>query len=432
MKEQSAPLILTPTDDDTKLLIDGGKPLQGSVAISGSKNATTGSMAAALLVAEDCHLENVPAIGDVGHMAEILRSLGVTVEPTSEHSLRINAAKLVRSSPPTDLVGNLRASFLVMGALLARLGTAGCSPPGGDVIGQRPIDVHLAGFEAMGATVGREGEKYIVETDGLRGAPIFADYPSVLGTQNLMLAAATARGTTSIVNAAAEPEVQGLAAMLNSMGAGISGAGTHTVTIEGVEALHGTTHRIIPDRLEAGTFAIAAAITGGRVEIRGVALDHLFSLIAKMREAGVTIEEDGDTMRVWRDGELRAVTIQALPYPGLATDLQAPMAVLLTQARGVSYVPERVFDNRLLYVSELRKMGAEVVTTGTTTAIISGPTPLIGSSVRALDVRAGAALILAGLAASGRTEIGDMYHVNRGYERIGDKLRGLGAAIERP
>jgi UDP-N-acetylglucosamine 1-carboxyvinyltransferase len=199
-----------------------------------------------------------------------------------------------------------------------------------------------------------------------------------------------------------------------------------------VEALHGTTHRIIPDRLEAGTFAIAAAVTGGRVEIRGVALDHLFSLIAKMREAGVSIEEDGDTMRVWRDRELRAVTIQALPYPGLATDLQAPMAVLLTQARGVSYVHERVFDNRLLYVSELRKMGAEVVTTGTTTAIISGPTPLIGSSVRALDVRAGAAIILAGLAASGRTEIGDMYHVNRGYERIGDKLRGLGAAIERP
>ncbi len=431
MSEQTAPLISTSTDEDTKLVIEGGRPLQGSVTVSGSKNATMGAMAAALLVPDDCYLENVPAIGDVGHMAEVLRSLGGIVEPTSEHSLRINASKLTRSSPPTELVGNLRASFLVMGALLARLGSAGCSPPGGDVIGQRPIDVHLAGFEAMGARVGREGEKYVAETEGLRGARIFADYPSVLGTQNLMLASATARGTTMVVNAAAEPEVQGLAAMLNAMGARISGAGTHTVTIEGVEELHGTTYSIIPDRLEAGTFAIAAAITGGRVEIRDVLLDHLFSFIAKMRQVGVTMEEDGDTLRVWRDGELRAVTIQALPYPGLATDLQAPMAVLLTQAPGVSYIHERVFDNRLLYVSELRKMGAEVVTTGTTTAIISGPTPLLGSSVRALDVRAGAALILAGLAAGGRTEVADVYHVDRGYERIGDKLRGLGAVIER-
>jgi UDP-N-acetylglucosamine 1-carboxyvinyltransferase len=246
-----------------------------------------------------------------------------------------------------------------------------------------------------------------------------------------MLAAATARGTTTIVNAASEPEVQSLATMLNAMGARISGAGSHTVTIEGVERLHGSSHRIIPDRLEAGTFAIAAAVTGGEVEIRDVELSHLFSFVAKMREVGVDVIEGDGTLSVRRDGELRAVTIQALPYPGLATDLQAPMAVLLTQARGVSYVHERVFDNRLLYVGELRKMGAEVVTTGTTTAIISGPTPLIGSKVRALDVRAGAALILAGLAASGRTEVADVYHVDRGYERIGEKLRGLGAAIER-
>ncbi len=430
MREQTAPLVGT-ASHDIVMRIEGGRRLHGSVTVSGSKNATMGAMAAALLVPEDCYLENVPAIGDVGHLAEILRSLGAVVEPTSEHGLRINATELTGCSPPTELVGNLRGSFLVMGALLARLGEAACSPPGGDVIGQRPIDVHLAGFAAMGARVGREGGKYVVDSDGLTGASIFADYPSVLGTQNLMLAAATARGTTTIVNAAAEPEVQGLATMLNAMGARISGIGTANVTIHGVEALHGTTHRIIPDRLEAGTFAIAAAITSGRVEIHGVEPEHLLSLIAKMREAGVKIEESGDTLRVWWDGELRAVTIQALPYPGLATDLQAPMSVLLTQARGVSYVHERVFDNRLLYVAELRKMGAEVVTTGTTTAIISGPTPLIGSSVRALDIRAGAALILAGLTASGRTEIADVYHVDRGYERIGDKLRGLGAAIER-
>jgi UDP-N-acetylglucosamine 1-carboxyvinyltransferase len=431
LREQTAPLIFTSSRDDTKLVIEGGRPLRGSVKVSGSKNATMGAMAAALLVEEDCFLENVPAIGDVGHMAEVIRSLGAEVEPTSEHGLRINAAKLTSSSPPTELVGNLRASFLVMGALLARLGSAGCSPPGGDVIGQRPIDVHLAGFEAMGGRVGREGEKYVAETDGLHGARVFADYPSVLGTQNLMLAAATARGTTTIVNAACEPEVQSLAAMLNAMGARISGAGSHTVTLEGVERLRGISHRIIPDRLEAGTFAIAAAVTGGEVEVTGLDLSHLFSFVSKMREVGVQLEEGEGSLTVHGDGELRAVTIQALPYPGLATDLQAPMAVLLTQARGVSYVHERVFDNRLLYVGELRKMGAEVVTTGTTTAIISGPTPLIGSSVRALDVRAGAALILAGLAASGRTEVADVYHVDRGYERIGEKLRGLGAAIER-
>ena len=413
------------------LLIEGGHPLRGSVAVSGSKNATMGAMAAALLVSEDCILENVPDIGDVLHMAEVLRSLGTTVERLTPRSLRINAANLHSVSPPTELVGNLRGSFLVMGALLGRLGQAACSPPGGDVIGQRPIDVHLAGFTALGAQVSRKGDKFVAEADALTGATIFADYPSVLGTQNLMLAAATAKGRTTIVNAAAEPEVQSLAAMLTSMGARISGAGTHTVEIEGVEELRGTHYSIIPDRLEAGTYAIAAAATRGEVEVREVCLEHLLSLMSKLREAGVDVNAEGDRLSVRGTNELRALTIQALPYPGLATDLQAPMAVLLTQARGVSYVHERVFDNRLLYVSELRKMGAEVVTTGTTTAIISGPTPLMGARMRALDVRAGAALILAGLAAHGRTEITDVYHVDRGYERIDEKLRGLGAVIER-
>jgi len=413
------------------LVIEGGHPLRGSVTVSGSKNATMGAMAAALLVAEDCILENVPDIGDVLHMAEVLRSLGATVERPTPHSLRINAANLHSWSPPTELVGNLRGSFLVMGALLGRLGQAACSPPGGDVIGQRPIDVHLAGFAALGAMVSREGEKFVVQADKLTGASIFADYPSVLGSQNLMLAAVGARGRTTIVNAAAEPEVQSLAAMLNGMGARICGAGTHTVEIDGVEELRGASYRIIPDRLEAGTFAIATAITQGEAEVLAVCPEHLLSLLAKLREAGVRVEVDGDRLHVCGGGELRAVTIQALPYPGLATDLQAPMAVLLTQAQGVSYVHERVFDNRLLYVSELRKMGAEVVTTGTTTAIISGPTPLMGASVRALDVRAGAALILAGLAARGRTEIADIYHVDRGYERVDEKLRSLGAVIER-
>jgi UDP-N-acetylglucosamine 1-carboxyvinyltransferase len=312
---------------------------------------------------------------------------------------------------------------------LARFGQAACSAPGGDVIGQRPIDVHLAGFSAMGADIRHQEEKFMAQAKRLRGARLFMDYPSVLGTQNLMMAATLAKGTTVIVNAAAEPEIASLAEMLNRMGARIQGAGSHTLEIEGVDALHGTSQRIIPDRIEGGTFAIAAAITGGDVRVCGVEPQHLYSLVSKLRETGVQVDEGEDVLHVRGDGQLAAVTIQALPYPGLATDLQAPMAALLTQARGVSYVHERVFENRLLYVSELRKMGAEVVSTGTT-AIISGPTSLVGTSVRALDVRAGAALVLAGLAARGRTVISDIYHLNRGYQGLDGKLRSLGASVE--
>ena len=325
----------------------------------------------------------------------------------------------------------MRGSFLVMGALLGRFGEASCPPPGGDVIGQRPIEVHLEGFRRLGAETGIDADTFHARAKELRGSAFFADYPSVLGTQNTMMAATLAKGTTTIVNAAAEPEVQSLAEMLNQMGARISGGGTHTVTIEGVEKLQPVRCRIIPDRLEAGTFAIAGAITNGEVEVRGVNLEHLTSVIYKLRQAGIEVDEGADSFRARRSGSLNSMTLQALPYPGFPTDLQAPMAVLLTQARGISYVHERVFDNRLLYIGELRKMGAEIVTTGTTVAIISGPTPLTGSSLRALDVRAGAAFVLAGLAAAGRTEVSDIYHVDRGYERIDDKLRALGADIER-
>ncbi len=412
-----------------RFIIEGGHRLQGTVEVSGSKNAAVAAVAASLLVPEECYLENVPAIGDVRFMAQVLESLGVAVERPSPSTLRLRAARITSFSPPTEQVVNLRASFMVMGPLLARFGQAACSPPGGDVIGQRPIDVHLAGFAAMGADIRRQGEKFVAEAKRLRGARLFMDYPSVLGTQNLMMAATLAKGTTVIVNAAAEPEIASLAEMLNKMGARIQGVGSHTLEIEGVDALHGTTHRIVPDRIEAGTFAIAAAITGGDVRICGLEPQRLYSLVAKLREAGVQVDEGEDVLHVHGADQLAAVTIQALPYPGLATDLQAPMATLLTQAQGVSYVHERVFDNRLLYVSELRKMGAEVVSTGTT-AIISGPTSLIGTSVRALDVRAGAALVLAGLAARGRTEISDIYHLNRGYQCLDGKLRSLGANIQ--
>ncbi len=413
------------------LVIQGGHPLRGEVKVGGSKNATLGAMAACLMVANDCLLENVPEIDDVEQMALVLRSLGATVQWAEPHTLRINGAGVDKTCPDRDLVGSLRGSFLVMGALLGRFGEASCPPPGGDVIGQRPIEVHLEGFRRLGAETGIEADTFHARAKELRGSSFFADYPSVLGTQNTMMAATLAKGTTTIVNAAAEPEVESLAAMLNLMGARISGAGTHTVTIEGVESLKPVRYRIIPDRLEAGTFAIAGAITNGEVEVRGVNLEHLTSVIYKLRQAGIEVEEGEGSFRARRPGGLNSMTLQALPYPGFPTDLQAPMAVLLTQARGISYVHERVFDNRLLYIGELRKMGAEIVTTGATVAIISGPTPLTGSSLRAMDVRAGAAFVLAGLAAAGRTEVSDIYHVDRGYERIDEKLRALGADIER-
>lgn len=414
------------------LVIEGGVPLRGSVYVSGAKNAALPCMAAALLTASDCYLENVPDIADVESMAQVLQSLGAEVERLSRSSLRINAANIVSLSPPSELVAQQRGSFLVMGALLARFGWAACSPPGGDVIGQRPIEVHLTGLEALGARISRQDEKFVADAKGrgLRGSLLFLDYPSVLGTENLLLAACLARGKSLIVNAACEPEIVCLADMLNKMGANIRGAGTHTIEVEGVAELSGATHRIIPDRIEAGTFAIAAAITGGEIDIFNANPAHLHSLIYKLRETGVQVEESDSMLRVASNGELHSLSVQAVPYPGLATDLQAPVAVLLTQARGVSYVHERVFDNRLLYISELRKMGAEVISTGTT-AIITGPTQLVGAHVRALDVRAGAALILAALAARGTSEVSDIYHVDRGYEEIDVKLRRLGATVAR-
>ena len=411
-------------------MIRGGRPLSGSVVTSGSKNAVLGAMAATLLVEDECLLTNVPRIGDVEQMAQVLRSLGAKVEWAGNHALTIDSSGLNSSSPDRS-AESLRGSFSIMGALLSRLGEAACPPPGGDVIGLRPVDVHLKGFAALGAEVVESDEWFELRADALKGANIFNDYPSVLGTQNLMLAAVCAEGLTRIVNAAAEPEVQGLAEMLRGMGAKVRGDGTHTVEVEGVDSLHGTEYEVIPDRLEAGTFAIAAGVTGGEVEVRNARPEHLTSLIHKLRECGLKVLCDGDRIAVRAAEKVRPVTIQALPYPGFATDLQAPLAVLLTQAEGKSRVQERVFDNRLLYVDELRKMGAMIETKDKTTANINGPTLLSGAKVRALDVRAGAALILAGLAAEGATEIEDMHHVDRGYEAIDERLRSLGADIER-
>ncbi len=398
--------------------------------ISGNKNAAIHTMAATLLTSDDCYLENVPAIGDVHFMVQILRALGATVEYTSPSTLHINAAGVHTLAAPSEMATHLRGSFLVMGPLLARFGEAACCPPGGDIIGLRPLNVHLAGFRVLNATVGHEGDKFVARTKRLRGSRIFLDYPSVLGTQNLILAATLAEGRTTLVNAAAEPEIESLVEMLTQMGARISGAGRHTIEIEGVGELRGATHRIIPDRIEAGTFAIAAAATQGDVEIAEGVPQQLDALLWKLGEAGVKVEQTDGLLRVRGTGSLQAINAQAVPYPGLATDLQAPLATLLTQAKGVSSIYERVFENRLLYVAELRKMGAEVITSGTT-VIISGPTPLYAANVRAVDLRAGAALVLAALAAEGKTEISDIFHLDRGYERFDEKLRSLGGCVER-
>ena len=414
-----------------RYLITGGKRLAGHVRIGGSKNGADYAMAAALLSADDVVLHNVPAIGDVRQMEEILQHLGATVEHLSTSSLRINCASITNLEVPGTMAARLRASFLVMGPLIARFGRASCPPPGGDAIGIRPLDVHLAGFRMLGATVSQAGDKFDVAKDGsLHGDRVLLDYPSVMGTLNVMLAAALAEGTTTIINAASEPEISSLASMLNAMGANIRGAGTQFVRIEGARRLHGTEHRIIADRLEAGTFALAAAITCGEVEVEEAVTDHLDALIMKLREAGVSVESTDAGIRVRGDGSYRAVSAQALPYPGLATDLQPQLAAFLTQASGASTIHERVYENRLLYIAELRKMGANVVATGPT-AIITGPTHLRAAPVSALDVRAGSACVLAALAAEGTTEISDVHHIERAHEDLHGKLRALGADIDR-
>jgi UDP-N-acetylglucosamine 1-carboxyvinyltransferase len=411
--------------------ITGGNRLQGRTRISGSKNGADYAIAAALLTADDVVLHNVPDIGDVRQMEEILEHMGARVEHPMPGCLRINCADLTAWDVPVHMAARLRASFLVMGPLLARMGRAACPPPGGDAIGIRPLDVHLAGFRMLGATVVQHGDMFDVQYDGApRGGRVLLDDPSVMGTLNVMLAATLADGTTEIINAASEPEIASLASMLNAMGASITGAGTQHVRIEGARELHGAEHRVIPDRLEAGTFALAAAITCGEVEMEEAVPEHLDALIWKMREAGVEVTTTDAGIRVRGNGDYRAVNAQALPYPGLATDLQPQLAAFLTQANGASTIHERVYDNRLLYIAELRKMGANVVATGQM-AIITGPTKLTAAPVSALDVRAGSACVLAALAAEGTTEISDVYHIERAHEDLHGKLRALGADIER-
>jgi len=417
-----------------KIVIQGQKPLSGHVRVSGSKNAADSAFAACLLTADECVLDNVPDIEDVRMMGQILGTLGARVDREGANTWRIRCDKIDRYDAPNEMVANQRASFQIMGPLLGRFGEAASCSPGGDVIGTRPLDVHLAGFEALGAQISRRGEQYLAESPEharLKANRVFLDYPSVTGTMNIVFAAVLAEGRTTIINAAVEPEIANVTSMLVAMGARIEGIGRSILEVEGVPELHGVRHHILPDRLETGTFVIAAAISRGEVTVDGSPPEHLDALLAKLHESGVEIETTNGYLHVCGAGrEFKNVQAQALPYPGLATDLQPYLAAFLTQARGVSVIYERVYDNRLLYIGELRKMGADVIVAGGQTALITGPAHLYGTLVRALDVRAGGALVLAALAAEGRTEITDVHHLDRAHEDLVGKLRSLGADVD--
>jgi UDP-N-acetylglucosamine 1-carboxyvinyltransferase len=402
----------------------------GEVRVSGAKNAALPLMAAALLTDAPLELGNAPRLVDILTMAKILRHMGVEIAGDRTPALRLQARSLPRPEAPYDLVKTMRASVLVLGPLVARMGRARVSLPGGCAIGPRPINLHLVGLEKLGASIRLEHGYVEAEAPCLRGGRIAFDLQTVTGTENLMMAAALAKGTTILENAASEPEVVDLARLLNAMGAKVEGAGTATITISGVSALGGAAHRIIPDRIEAGTFAVAAAITGGDVTIHECQPSHLEAITAKLEETGVRIEAGVDTLRVTGRGRPWAVNVRTHPFPGFATDMQAQIMALMTIADGRSVITETVFENRFMHVNELLRMGADIAIAGNT-AVVQGVPQLLGAPVMATDLRASASLVLAGLAARGTTTVSRIYHLDRGYEAIERKLAALGAEIER-
>lgn len=412
-----------------KILVRPNGPLKGSVRISGAKNAALPILAATILGTEKIVLEDVPELKDVEIITEVLRGLGLKIEK-DKNTLIIDPSGLNSYETDYELMSKMRASFLVMGPLLARLSKAYNSLPGGCNIGTRPIDLHLKGFNALGAEITMTHGEIKAEANELVGERIYLDFPSVGATENIMMAAVLAKGETTLENCAMEPEIVDLANFLNKMGAKVTGAGTSTIRIRGVEKLTGCTHQIIPDRIEAGTFMVAAAITGGDILIDNVITSHLKPVIAKLEEAGVSISTDGSAVRVIGNGKLKPIEIKTLPHPGFPTDLQAQFMALLTQAEGQSSVIETVFENRFMHAEELKKMGANIKVIDRE-ALITGRSKLYGSKVRATDLRAGAALILAALVSEGETEISDIYHIDRGYEKIEDKFKSLGSDIER-
>ena len=416
-----------------RLIIRGGKRLSGTVKISGAKNAVLPVIAATLLGQdkETC-LDEVPNLDDVRTISEVLRTLGVKVRHDPENSkLFVDASAIENITAPYDLVRKMRASFLIMGPLLARLGSAKISLPGGCAIGTRPIDLHLKGFEALGAKISI-GHGYIeaVAPEGLKGAQIYLDFPSVGATENILMAASMAQGQTIIENPAQEPEIVDLANYLNIMGAKIRGAGTNVIKVEGAKKLIAHDYTIIPDRIEAGTYMIAAAMTKGDVYIANAISEHLKPVIAKLKEAGVKVVEDVDGIRVICDRRPKAVDIKTLPYPGFPTDMQAQFMAMLTISTGTSMVTETVFENRFMHVDELRRMGAKIKIDGRT-SVVEGQDKLTGCQVKATDLRAGAAIVLAALVAEGETQVGYIHHIDRGYDNLVQKLVSLGADIKR-
>lgn len=418
-----------------KFVVRKSEPLHGEVKISGSKNAVLPIMAATLLTEEECTIKDVPALRDVQVMSDLLASLGAgVVNRLDENIVQVKAGNELSYEAPFELVRMMRASILVLGALLLRCGRALIHLPGGCAIGERPIELHLKGLRALGAEINEQSlKKGIVDAkaDKLHGSNIYLDFPSVGATEVIIMAAALADGTTILENAAQEPEIVDLANFLNKMGAKIKGAGTGTVKIEGVERLHGVSHHVIPDRIEAGTFMVGAVITKGRILIKNMLPDHLKAVIAKLRECGAEIEFTDEGVIV--DGSRRTIVstdIKTLPYPGFPTDMQSPFMALLTVAEGPSVVMETVFENRFMHVAELNRMGANIRTEGKC-AIIPGGRTLKGAPVIATDLRAGAAVVLTGLVASGETEVSQIFHIDRGYENFADKLKALGANIER-
>ncbi|HLG16266.1 MAG TPA: UDP-N-acetylglucosamine 1-carboxyvinyltransferase [Blastocatellia bacterium] len=414
-----------------KFRIIGRRPVGGRIQISGAKNSALPCMAAALLTPETITLHNLPYVRDIITMRRLIEDLGGTVLMPEKRTLNISTAGVEFYEAPYELVKTMRASVLALGPLLARFGEARVSMPGGCAIGQRPIDLHLAGFEKLGAGIALEGGDMVARAKRLQGREIYFDTVTVTGTENLMMAAALAEGVTTLINAAREPEVVDLAELLNKMGARIEGAGRSTIRIEGVEELGGAEHTIIPDRIETGTFIVAAAMTGGELELTRCRPDHMAAVIDKLKEAGVEIEQpNAFSLRVRPAERLKPADVTTLAYPGFPTDMQAQYMALMSLADGVSIITETIFENRFMHASELLRMGARIHINGRQ-AVVEGNSALMGARVQASDLRASASLVLGGLAAEGETIIDRVYHIDRGYEKIEEKLRMVGAEIER-
>jgi UDP-N-acetylglucosamine 1-carboxyvinyltransferase len=413
-----------------KLKISGGRPLEGSIRISGAKNAALPILCAALLTDKPLRLTNVPRLMDISTMAKLLRRMGMQAEHASDGEFVLNARRIEDPTAPYELVKTMRASVLVLGPLLARGGRAKVSLPGGCAIGQRPVDQHVKGLQAMGATIEIEHGYMLAEAKRLRGARIAMDMVTVTGTENLMMAAALAEGETLLENAAREPEVVDLARCLQAMGAKIEGAGTDAIRIEGVASLGGAAHRVMPDRIETGTYLAAVAAAGGKVSLTGAAPETLAATLEKLREAGAVIDTTEDQIRIEATARPRSVGVRTAPYPGFATDMQAQFMALDTVASGTATVTETIFENRFMHALELQRLGADIVIQGNT-AVVRGVERLQGATVMATDLRASASLVIAGLVAEGETTIERIYHLDRGYETLETKLGALGARVER-